>query len=65
MFGPSKTNDKEDDELFGKDDGLFGKKSGGLFSTGNSLFDEPEEEDEEVNILLFFSILFYLNLNNL
>ena len=55
MFGPSKDGDGGDD-LFGADDGLFAKKSGGLFSTGNSLFDEPEDDDEddEVSFILFF-----------
>lgn len=38
LFAP-----KEDDDLF-KEDDLFSKKGGGLFSAGNSLFDEPIEE---------------------
>ena len=44
LFGPSSKVEEEDDRLFGQDDGLFAKKSGGLFSGGDSLFDDQEEE---------------------
>jgi hypothetical protein len=44
LFGPSSKVEEEDDGLFGQDDSLFAKKSGGLFSGGDSLFDDQEEE---------------------
>lgn len=41
LFAP-----KEEDDLFKEEDELFStsKKGGGLFSAGNSLFDESVEE---------------------